>query len=110
MADQRILLVEDSDHPEVTKMPRFPYSMRQGINRIEITMDENQYSHASREYQTMAYYLEYINKTCASCQNGAQFRCQGCDSTWYCSKKCVDRHWKKHKLECETMLHFYKKS
>lgn len=40
---------------------------------------------------------------CINCLREAQFHC--CFSTWYCSHACQQKHWIKHRPECEQTKH-----
>lgn len=38
---------------------------------------------------------------CAQCESQSDLkRCKACLTTWYCSRECQLRHWKRHKVTC----------
>jgi hypothetical protein len=46
--------------------------------------------------------METIERSCAFCSAiGAKKRCAACKTSYYCNRKCQQKHWKKeHKQEC----------
>lgn len=44
-----------------------------------------------------------IAATCATCQaEKPRFTCQRCHGAWYCSRKCQQQDWRRHKAVCSA--------
>ena len=44
-------------------------------------------------------------KLCSACdkESDALMKCRACKCVWYCDKKCQNKHWKEHKIECKRI-------
>lgn len=58
--------------------------------------------------QQPAQYVSRVKKRCSTCSViGELMQCKQCKKTYYCSRACQKKDWKRHKPRCEFLVDFF---
>ncbi|XP_077863499.1 uncharacterized protein LOC144347247 [Saccoglossus kowalevskii] len=86
----------------------FPYPFPAGEtcfhNSGLITTNRNAFIRNETDQQHPSVFIESSLKVCCYCRNvQTHMKCMHCKQAHYCSKKCSEQHWSKHKDICKSM-------